>query len=80
MSNWREVHVGTEGDDVQIAGIKVWQYDWRRTDEDAVQLPHPSYPQQRHNFNVYEAGPHSSQIRFAAAELSNGVWGFYAPA
>jgi hypothetical protein len=80
MRDWREVHVGTEGDNVQIGGIKVWQHDWRPSGEDAVQLPHPSYPQQRHRFSIYETGPNSSPVCFAAGELSNGVWGFYIPA
>ena len=80
MNDWQAVHVGTEGDDVQISGLKVWQHDWRPNGEDSVQLPHPSYPQQRHHFSCYEVGPHGSPVRFAAAELSNGVWGFYIPA
>ena len=79
MSDWREVHVGAEGDDVQIGGIKLWQHNWRRTSE-AVQLSHPSYPQQRRRFSIYETGAQSSPVRFAAGELSNGVWGFYTPA
>ena len=48
--------------------------------KDAVQLPYPSYPQQRHRFSIYETGPHSSPVCFAAAELPNGVLGFYIPA
>ncbi|MXN47765.1 hypothetical protein GR138_21400 [Shinella kummerowiae] len=80
MNEWREVHVGFEGDDLRIGKIEVWRQDWRRTAEDAVQLPHPSYQNQRHRFDIYEAGPDLSPVRFAAGELSNGVWGFYIPA
>ena len=80
MSGWKDVHVGFEGDDLNIGGIKVWQQNWRRTAEAAVHLPHPSYQNQRHRFEIYEAGPQDSPVRFAAGELSNGVWGFYIPA
>ncbi|CAN5385053.1 hypothetical protein BH10PLA2_BH10PLA2_01930 [soil metagenome] len=80
MSEWRDVHVGFEGDGVKISGIAVWQQNWRRTGEEAIQLPHPSYQHQRHRFDIYEVGPTDSLIRFAAGELSNGVWGFYIPA
>ncbi len=80
MSKWRAVHVGFVGDDLNIAGIKVWQQNWRRTADDAIQLPHPSYQNQRHRFEVYEVGPQDSPVRFAAGELSNGVWGFCIPA
>ncbi len=80
MSDWREAHVGPEGDDVTIDGVEVWRWGWRATGEDAVRLPHPSHRDQRHVFQVYEAGPPGGPVRFAAGELSNGVWGFYVPA
>jgi len=79
MSNWRDVHVGIEGDDLKIGGIQIWQEPWRHTGEGALQLPHPSYQHQRHRFDIYEIGPEASPVRFAAGELSNGVWGFYVP-
>ena len=79
MSEWRDVHVGLADDGVEIGGLDVWRQEWRRTG-DSVQLPHPAHPHQRHLFDIYEAGPPESAIRFAAGELSNGVWGFYVPA
>ena len=79
MSGWRDVHVGMEGDGVRINGLAVWLQEWRRTGEDALELPHPSYRHQRHRFDVYEVGSISDPVRFAAGELSNGVWGFYVP-
>ena len=79
MADWRDVHIGFEGDDVTIDGVEVWRHEWRRTGEDAVQLPHPSHRHQRHWFDIYEVGPKDSPVRFAAGELSNGVWGFYVP-
>ena len=76
---WLAVHVGTEGDGLAIGGAAVWRRSWRSTGEDAVRLPHPSYPHQMHDFRIYEIGSPDSPIRFAAAELSGGVWGFYVP-
>lgn len=76
---WRDVHVGFEGDGLKIGGVKVWSAEWRRTDLRAVQLPHPAHPHQRHMFHVYEVGNGPKPVRFAAGELSNGVWGFYVP-
>lgn len=77
---WRGVHVGVEGDEVCIGGLFVWRHDWRRTGDPAVFLPHPAYPHQTHRFNVYEIGDVTAPVRFAAGELSTGVWGFYVPA
>jgi hypothetical protein len=77
---WRVAHIGFEGDDVQIGGHKVWRHDWRSVDLEPVNLQHPAYPNQIHRYYVYEIGAIDSPVRFAAGELSNGVWGFYAPA
>lgn len=43
---WRDVHVGFEGDGLKIVGVKIWSAEWRRTDLDAVQLPHPAHQHQ----------------------------------
>lgn len=79
MSEWQPVHIGFERDGVTIGGVEIWKHAWRRIEKEAVPLPHPSYPDQRHWFDIYEAGPLDRPIRFAASELSNGVWGFYVP-
>jgi hypothetical protein len=80
MGGWRDVHVGAEGDDVAIDGCSLWQHAWRRTPDAPLSLPHPDHRDQRHRFDVYEAGTIDDPVRFAAGELSNGVWGFYVPA
>jgi hypothetical protein len=79
-TDWRPIHVGLEDKLSHFAGVGVWTVEWRSTGEPPVDLPHPAYPAQRHRFDIYEAGNQFSQVRFAAAELSNGVWGFYLPA
>ena len=80
LAGWRNVHIGFEGDRLAINGLIIWQVAWRATEEPAVELPHPAYPEQRHRFDIYEAGDSALLVRFAAGELSNGVWGFYVPA
>ncbi len=79
MADWHDVHVGTEDDGLKIGGIEVWSQDWRPTGEPCLNLPHPSYKHQRHRYDIYEIGNAEHPIRFAAGELSNGVWGFYVP-
>lgn len=78
-ADWRAVHVGVEGDGFKVAGLEVWKHEWRSTALAPVELPHPSYPGQIHRYNVYEIGAAERTVRFAADELSNGVWGFYLP-
>lgn len=75
---WRAVHVGTEGDGLKIDGLEVWSQKWRAAGS-SVELPHPAYPAQVHRFDVYEIGD-QHPVRFAAGELSNGVYAFYVPA
>jgi len=79
MTVWRNVHVGFEGDDLKIGGLDVWKHTWRSAGIEPLNLPHPSYPSQIHRYIIYDIGDERGAVRFAAAELSNGVWGFYVP-
>jgi len=79
MMPWRAIHVGFESDGVQILGLEVWKHCWRQVGEPPPNLPHPSYPNQAHPFYIYEVAEGDRRVRFAAGELSNGVWGFYVP-
>jgi hypothetical protein len=80
MNDWRSVHIGFSGDGLTIDGISIWDQKWRRCGGDTLWLPHPVYPQQRHQFDLYEVGDVDRPLRFAAGEVSNSVWGFYVPA
>jgi hypothetical protein len=73
---WRVAHIGFEKDGFRLNGLDVWALPWRKVDAPPVELPHPAYPDQRHFYDVYEVG--LGAVRFAAGEVSNGVWGFYA--
>jgi hypothetical protein len=79
MAGWRNCHIGFQNDGLRIGGADVWAQHWRRVDTPALQLPHPTYPTQRHRYDIYEIGGLEHPIRFAVSELSNGVWGFFVP-
>ena len=79
LMGWRNVHIGVEGDGAKVEGLDVWRHKWRRVDVPPVQLPHPQYPNQIHEYFICEIGDTSAPVRFAAGELSYGIWGFYVP-
>lgn len=75
-SGWRYVHIGFEGDSVSIDGINPWQYHWQSVGY-TIEVPHPSYPSQRHRLEVRRVATEHGSVIFAAGEVSNGVWCFY---
>lgn len=77
LSGWRAIHVGFENDGLKIGDLEVWRWPWHSAGLAPLRLPHPTHPAQTHDFNVYDIGEAPHSIRFAAAELSNSVWGFY---
>jgi hypothetical protein len=78
---WGPVHVALEGTALSIGGINPWLHanNWRMVQQEHIVVPHPSYRQERHRAWVYEVTSNGKTTRFAATELSNGVWGFYVP-
>jgi hypothetical protein len=74
---WRPLHVGVANDAVRIDGIELWKHTWHSAGLPQVPLPHPAHPSQMHHFDIFDAGTQAYNRRFAAAELSNNVWGFY---
>ncbi len=79
MTTWRFAWVGFYIDDITIGGLHVWKHEWRSVETASLRFPHPNYPNQIHRYDVYEIGDIARPVRFAASELSNGVWGFYVP-
>jgi hypothetical protein len=77
--NWRFVSIGLDGDAVDLDGIDPWRHEWLSLDEPRVVVAHPSHPHQRHTMSVYAVRVEGREVRFAAGEFSNGVWGFFAP-
>jgi hypothetical protein len=74
-----ECLLGSVGDGLKIGGLEVWRHAWRSAGIEPLNLPHPSYPSQTHRYIIYDIGDERVAVRFAAAELSKGVWGFYVP-
>jgi hypothetical protein len=79
MSEWKPAGVVAEGQPISIEGLNAWDHRWEPRGDEAVDLPHPSYPEQRHRMRVYEMEGSAGRIVFAAGELSPGVWGFFVP-
>lgn len=79
MSDWVAVGVVSEGQAIRVEGVNPWSFEWQQLDETPIELPHPSYPNQRHSMWIYEIVAHGKLVRFAAGELSANVWGFYRP-
>lgn len=75
---WRRVHIGPERDDGQVGGLPVWNHEWRKVGRD-VRLPEGAQTNAQQTFQIYEIGGigRPTQVRFAAAEISNGVWSFW---
>lgn len=77
---WDFLAITIEGDPVDLAGMNVWEVEWKPVPVGNVTVAHPSYPRQRHEMSVYKVCDAGSITFFAAGEFSNGVWGFYLPA
>jgi hypothetical protein len=76
-SGWHAAHVGFAGDGLLLDGIDIWAATWRAEPVPPVMLPHPAHLHEIHRFTVHAVDDGARAARFAAAELSNGVWGFY---
>lgn len=75
---WRRTHIGLEQDQGQVGGLPVWKHEWRRQAGE-VWLPEDAPPESRMNFQIYEIGGVGwpVHVRFAATEISNGVWSLW---
>jgi hypothetical protein len=79
MTNWNYIGVSLGKKPVKINGHNVWEYDWEDTSENHITVKDPRYGQ-NHKMNVYKIFIDSGEeIKFAAGEFSNCVWGFYVP-
>lgn len=76
---WSFLHIGFEGDSVELDGVRLWDAEWGRTLGKIV-VAHPQYPDQRHTMSIYRVAVEDHAVDFAAGEFSNGVWGFFHPA
>jgi hypothetical protein len=79
MTAWKYAHIGMPHQPFEINGLNVWTETWRPLESPPLRLPHPAYPNQIHDYEIYEIGDPVDAVTFAAGELSNMVWGFYLP-
>jgi hypothetical protein len=79
VPGWTYVRTVFEGQDIDLDGVNPWDHKWERLDG-SIEVPHPTYPHQRHRLDIWEVAGEDRAVRFAAGELSNGVWCFYLPA
>ena len=76
---WKTAHIGREGDQLALSGVKVWQQEWRWLGSRTVMLPNPLEPMQTHSYMVCEVGTKIRPVQFAASKLPSGLWSFYVP-
>lgn len=72
---WIHINTVTDGEKCDIEGVNIWNSEWNRTGE-KIQIKDPLYNQD-YNFDVYEIENLNKNIKFAAGEFSNCVWGIY---
>ena len=72
-TEWKFEKSGLDGA-CQLFGVNIFEYEWKSTGGVAC-FGDPRYGNLR-GFHVYEAIINGACRRFAAGELSNGVWGF----
>jgi len=77
--DWKLLSAVVEAEFLEIEGVDVWMAKWVKLDVGILEVPHPSYPQQRHKLWPHYIETDGLTILFAAGELSNGVWCFYVP-
>ncbi len=76
---WKTAHIGKEGDQLALSGVRVWQQEWRWLGSKTVTLPNPLEPVQTHSYMICEVGTKTRPVRFAASKLPSGLWSFYVP-
>ncbi len=74
---WKFNGACLDGSKFLIDGINVWEHKWNREEKEPnAVVRDPSYNQQ-FTFHVYRIETENKNIRFAAGEFSNCIWGFY---
>jgi hypothetical protein len=73
---WLLLHIGPEGDGVEVNGVRLWESPWMATGG-RITVAHPQYPNQRHVMTTYQTDSTETEVNFAAGEFSNGAWAFF---
>lgn len=74
--NWQVVGAVVEFDPIEVRGVNPWDHyhDW--TEVGRVTVRDPLYGWQQDHLTVYEITTAGGPLRFAAGEVSYGVWLF----
>jgi len=67
-----------DGETFLIEEVNVWSRHWEAVPDETAEIKDPLYHQD-FIFPVYYLTEGNKQIKFAAGEFSNQVWGFYIP-
>ena len=64
-TGWMLVHIGFEGDSVDVGGVNPWGLDWKSLTRPSITVAHPSVPEiQRHTtVDRYEVPGPSGPVR-----------------
>lgn len=77
-TGWRHVGMFWDGDHFDLEGVNPWEHEWVAQEERIV-VAHPSYPDQRHDADVWVIRTSDRVVRFAAGEMSALAWAFFLP-
>ncbi len=77
--DWTLLSVVIGGEYLEIDGVDIWMGEWNDLSLRTLEVPHPSYPSQKHMLHLYYIESQEKCTLFMAGELSNCVWCFYIP-
>ena len=69
---WRFLHIGFEGDAVELAGIRLWDIDWGRSLGKII-VAHPQYPDQRHPMWIYRIADGGVEFAAGSSRMVSGA-------
>lgn len=67
-----------DGEAFLLDGTDLFSVIWL-SQRESITVAHPQHPELRHSLSVWSADEVAGQGRFAAGELSAGVWAFFVP-
>jgi len=73
---WLVVGAVAEGGPIDVGGLNPWDHYFEWTRVGRVTLQDPLYAWQQDTLDVWEVPTTAGARRFAAGEVSNGVWLF----
>lgn len=77
---WPYVALVGEREPLSLGPVEnIWAHDWVRRPDLRVTVRHPHYPDQAYDTTPVEIEIGDARVLFAVEELSNGVYGVFAP-